>query len=292
MLKLDPAVAAELTDFILKRTGYNTIVCDDTGTIIADSAKTRIGVKHGGSQKILSTDIESIVVTEEDEAASGGKMKVGVNLAIFSEGVKIGTFGIAGNPMIVEPVVKIAAGLITNRLQEAEVANKIRQYVSDMYGSLEQAAAAIEELSASSQELAASSQQAATLSSEAAQQVNNTTEILDLIRRVAQQSNLLGLNAAIEAARAGEQGRGFAVVADEVRKLADESSRSVGEINNMLNQFRASVEKVLHNVEQSSAITQEQAKSTQEMAKMMEGLRSVGQALMTVAEKDSSPTAN
>jgi sugar diacid utilization regulator len=287
MLKIDPCVASELTDFIFKRTSYNTIVCDNSGTIIADSAKTRIGVAHAGAQKILSSDLEIIAVTEEDAAASDGKMKAGVNLPIMSEGVKIGTFGIAGNPTIVEPIVKIAAGLIINRLQDLETGNKIRQYVSEMYSSLEQAAAAIEELSASSQELAASSQKAAALSSEAARQVNNTTEILDLIRRVAQQSNLLGLNAAIEAARAGEQGRGFAVVADEVRKLADESSRSVGEINNMLNQFRASVEKVLHNVEQSSAITQEQAKSTQEMARMMEGLRNVGQALMAVAEKDS-----
>lgn len=292
MLKIEPSVGSELVDFIFGRTGYHTIVCDNTGTIIADSAKTRLGVTHGGARKIMSSSIDSIIVTEEDAATSGGQMKAGANLAIISDGVKIGTFGIAGNPTIVEPIVKIAAGLVTNRLQDLETANKIRQYVSEMYSSLEQAAAAIEELSASSQELSASSQQAAVLSTEAARQVNNTTEILELIRRVAQQSNLLGLNAAIEAARAGEQGRGFAVVADEVRKLADESHRSVGEINNMLNQFRASVEKVLHNVEQSSAITQEQARSTQEMARMIEGLRNVGQALMAVAEKDASLVVN
>jgi methyl-accepting chemotaxis protein len=101
-----------------------------------------------------------------------------------------------------------------------------------------------------------------------------------MIKRVAQQTNLLGLNAAIEAARAGDLGRGFAVVADEVRKLADESSRSVGEINTMLNQFRFSVEQVLKNVEHNSTITQEQAKSTQEIARMVEGLRSIGQDLM------------
>lgn len=93
----------------------------------------------------------------------------------------------------------------------------------------------------------------------------------------------MGLNAASEAARAGEQGRGFAVVAEEVRKPAEESNRSAGNLNSMLNQFRLFVDKVRHNVEQDDVISQEQAKATREIARMLDGLRAIGQILMDMA---------
>ncbi|MEI2831967.1 methyl-accepting chemotaxis protein [Pseudomonas mosselii] len=106
-----------------------------------------------------------------------------------------------------------------------------------------------------------------------AQQVHDISKVLDVIGSIAEQTNLLALNAAIEAARAGEAGRGFAVVADEVRALAHRTQTSTQEIEQMIVAIRSGAERAVQGMQHSDA----QARST------LDGAHAAGQALEAIA---------
>ncbi|BCQ72104.1 methyl-accepting chemotaxis protein [Pseudomonas protegens] len=155
----------------------------------------------------------------------------------------------------------------------------------------------MQEASSSLEQIAGALNSTATVINTLGQRSQEIGGIVGVITAIADQTNLLALNAAIEAARAGEQGRGFAVVADEVRNLASRTREATDEISQMINSIQQETGHAIQTMEQGNRLMQEGLSRNADVASALalidEQSRSAGEqfAAITTATQEQSSTA-
>jgi len=215
-----------------------------------NSLKSTIGQISSAADQLASAAEELNAVTEESSRG----------LTRQNDEIQLAATAVTEMTAAVEEVARNAMSTSdASKVTSTEAAN-----------GRDQAREAVNAINSVSTEISSST----TMVEELAGRVREIGKVLDVIRGIAEQTNLLALNAAIEAARAGEQGRGFAVVADEVRALAARTQASTGEIEAMIGSVQSSADQAVRAMGNSRTL----ASNTQSLA------QATGQSLERIAQ--------
>jgi len=263
--KIPKYLCEEIVQILHRVTNNNIQFIGEGGEIIATTQTHRLGTIHPIAKKVMAGEADCSYVTEEMAKKTEGALP-GYAGPIEMNGKRIGCIGITGDPDKVKQLQQMASIIVVEEIKKNEADLKKQEIINKVVTEIQEISAGIQEISAGAEEIAGTSQSLEQTGKKLEEYIGDINKILEFIKSIADQTNLLGLNAAIEAARSGEHGLGFAVVAQEVRKLSVNSANSLKEINRVIQEINAAIAETTKGVRQNSYTTNEQAAGLQQMS--------------------------
>jgi methyl-accepting chemotaxis protein len=249
---------------------------------------------------LISQSINALVAIDADAQARSAQFASQVNEAAedVTNSVALTTQGVSHLKTETEKLSHAMEEMLTTAQSVSANAHDASLAANEAEGNAHEGLKILTETHTAISHLASQVEGSTSVIKELASDSDNIGRILDVIKGIAEQTNLLALNAAIEAARAGEQGRGFAVVADEVRSLASRTHESTQEIEHMIQRLQQAAQSAVTSMDGGREMAQQ---SVEQVGQANNALRAISAAvgriknmntqIASAAEEQSAVTA-